>query len=366
MGGLVAPAFADERESFEHAVLTLQETYGANVTADQLYRAALAGVTQQLDTLVGRPGHAVLSPTEHAAAIEWHGGQRYGLAAEFIVVPGQGIVITDIYSGGPAANAGLGKGDVIVAMNDHPFTGLPAELILAIADQQASPTVVLDVRRAEGLRRISVTRGPWRLDTARVDVYGDVAVLRLPFFGPGTVSATVAALSKLPSDTPIVLDLRDNEGGQLDAMVSVAELFLPARTTVALVEAANGTTRAVKTGARAPSLPAPRVVLVDHGTAAVAEAFVAALRQHTQAPVVGGTTAGQDGLVAWVRVDDQTFLQVFSDGLRDPQGRTWASIGITPDVVSQPGSRPMPVSPGQMPPDVQLDAAVHLARRTIE
>jgi carboxyl-terminal processing protease len=357
-------AHAAGPDDVRQAIEVIEATYGAQVDAAELYRAALQGIAVELDRAVGRPGHAILTETEHSAVDAWLDGHRKGIAAEFAVVAGQGIVITDVYPGGPASRAGLEIGDLVVAIDNHPFTGLPAELILGIAGTIESREVILDIRRPEGLRRVPVSRGPWRLDTARSFQHHDVSVLKLPFFGPQSARAVAAALADHPADASLVIDLRTNEGGRLDAMLDVASLFIPKGRPVVLVD--HGTDQPTAYSAR-PSIEIPRpgaiVILVDRDTAGTAEAFAAALREESRAILVGSPTAGHAGLPRWVALDHGLTMQMMDDRLLGTGGETWASTGLIPDILSQPVSRTMPVRPGQVPPDVQLDVAVQVAER---
>jgi hypothetical protein len=93
-------AHAAGPDDVRQAIEVIEATYGAQVDAAELYRAALQGIAVELDRAVGRPGHAILTETEHSAVDAWLDGHRKGIAAEFAVVAGQGIVITDVYPGG--------------------------------------------------------------------------------------------------------------------------------------------------------------------------------------------------------------------------------------------------------------------------
>lgn len=363
--GLTLPsARAADPDQVRHAVQTVQEMYGDQLDAETLYQAALEGIAAELDRTTGRPGHAVFDVAERTAVEAWLDGQRSGIAAEFTVIPGQGIIITDIYPDGPAEKAGLQVGDLVVAIDDHPFTGLPSELILGIAATPRSPEVVLDIRRPEGLRRVPVSRGVWRLDTARSFDHHGSRVLKLPFFGPGSAQAVQTALSDLPVDAPLIIDLRTNEGGRLEAMLKVAALFVAKDTTVAMVDEGQAQPRIHRAPAGAEARwTGALCVLTDRDTSGTAEAFAAALRHQRGAILVGTPTAGRDGLPRQVALDGGLTLQVVDHRLLDPRGMSWASSGLVPDILSQSVTHTMPVQTGALPPDIQLDVAVQVIDR---
>lgn len=365
MFGLALPsARAADPVQVRQAVQAVHEMYGDQIDSATLYRAALEGIAAELDRTTGRPGHAVFDAAERTAVNAWLDGHRSGIAAEFTVIPGQGIIITDIYPDGPAEQAGLQVGDLVVAIDDHPFTGLPSELILGIAATPRSPEVVLDIRRSEGLRRVPVSRGAWRLDTARAFEHQGTTVLKLPFFGPGSVEAVQTALSDHPLDAPLIIDLRTNEGGRLEAMLAVAGLFLAEGTPVTMVDEDRASPRVHRAPAGAETRwTGDLCVLMDRDTTGTAEAFAAALKHQRGAILVGTPTAGRAGLPRHVALGGDLTLQVVDQRLLDARGMSWAASGLVPDILSQSVTHTMPVKTGVLPPDIQLDVAVQVADR---
>ena len=337
--------------------------YGDQIDSATLYQAALEGIAAELDRTTGRPGHAVFDTAERKAVNAWLDGHRSGIAAEFTVIPGQGIIITDIYPDGPAEQAGLQVGDLVVAIDDHPFTGLPSELILGIAATTRSPEVVLDIRRPGGLRRVPVSRGAWRLDTARAFEHRGTTVLKLPFFGPGSVEAVQTALSDHPLDAPMIIDLRTNEGGRLEAMLAVAGLFLAEDTPVAMVDEGRTPPRVHRAPAGAKTRwTGDLCVLTDRDTSGTAEAFAAALKHQRGAILVGTPTAGRDGLPRHVDLDGDLTLQVVDHRLLDARGMSGRRLVLFR--YPQPVGHPYDARhDGALPPDIQLDVAVQVTER---
>lgn len=357
-------AAAAGQDSVNEAIDLISDRYGDRVDPEILWRAATAGVAAGLDAQLGVNGSAVLTDAQYAQAQRWFAGERQGIGVEFSIAAGQGLRITDVFAEGPAARVGVETDDLVVAMDGHPFVGQPVQVIHAIVAQATGPEVVLEVRRrAERLRRLEVQRGPYDIsDVKPQHAEADVPVLRIPFFGTGTARSLAKALRDTPDGShAVVLDLRDNTGGQIDEAVSAAEIFLDPGAVILQQEGPDGqrTQRAAE-GER--TYQGDVVMLVNQGTRGAAEAFAAALRGHGVARLVGTRTGGDDAVPAYHPLGNDLVLQIPESSLLDPSGRSWRRAGLDPDVVVEPIQSSLPPAAGAPPPDLQRDAAQQLAR----
>ena len=326
-----------------------------------LRRAAVEGIARELDELTGIPGHAVYTTTEWSAREDWRRGHREGVALEYGVVSGRGIVVTDVYPDGPADRAGLQRGDLVVGVDRHPLTGLDDEAIHTVVLGARGDRVVLDVRRGTELHTVPVERGPWHSGLVRSFAVEGGVVVRIPFFGEGTAAQLATTLAALTPETGLVIDLRNNTGGLLDEAVAAADLFLAKDEVIVHVDDPEGRCDP-RLSTRAPVWSGQAVVIVNRATAAEAEAFVAALHTRAQAPIVGTWTAGRDDLPEGRSIGDGLVLQVPGHRMRDPLGRSWAGRGLQPDVLSTPIDIVLPATPGGALPDLQREAALQLIR----
>jgi carboxyl-terminal processing protease len=185
--------------------------------------------------------------------------------------------------------------------------------------------------------------------------------VRIAYFGKGVGRALAAAVDRLRDEKAVVIDLRSNEGGLLDEAVACAALFLEPGARFGSKQRWGQPAEQVVVPAAEP-YAGRVVVLVNRGTQAAAEAFVAALRQSAQARVrvVGTETGGQVAIPAWRELNDEVVLQVADFLLRAPDGSSWAGTGLRPDVLSGPLELPLAGPKGQLPPDVQLQTALRL------
>jgi len=357
-------AAAAGQDSVNEAIDLISDRYGDRVDPEILWRAATAGVAAGLDAQLGVNGSAVLTDTQYAQAQRWFAGERQGIGVEFSIAAGQGLRITDVFAEGPAARVGVETDDLVVAMDGHPFVGQPVQVIHAIVAQATGPEVVLEVRRrAERLRRLEVQRGPYDIsDVKPQHAEADVPVLRIPFFGTGTARSLAKALRDTPDGShAVVLDLRDNTGGQIDEAVSAAEIFLDPGAVILQQEGPDGQ-RTQRAAEDARTYQGDVVMLVNQGTRGAAEAFAAALRGHGVARLVGTRTGGDDAVPAYHPLGNDLVLQIPESSLLDPSGRSWRRAGLDPDVVVEPIQSSLPPAAGTPPPDLQRDAAQQLAR----
>lgn len=355
-------ARAAGQDSVDQAIELIEDRYGDRVDPEILWRSATAGVAAGLDAQLGVSGSAVLTASQYEDARRWFDGERQGIGVEFSIAPGQGLLITDVFDGGPAAQGGVQGQDLVVAMDGHPFVGQPAQVIHAIVAQANGPRVVLEVRRGdERLRRIEVARGPYDISDVKPQPSGsDIPVLRIPFFGKGTARSLARALQEAPAGAPaVVLDLRDNTGGQVDEAVAAADLFLAQGAVVLQLEGPDGR-RQPRAAAGPRAFEGEVVALVNQGTRGSAEAFLAALRGHGIARLVGTRTGGDDAVPAFHPIGNDLVLQIPEHSLLDPSGRSWRSSGLSPDVVVEPVRSSLPPAAGAAPPDLQRDAALQL------
>jgi carboxyl-terminal processing protease len=155
-----------------------------------------------------------------------------------------------------------------------------------------------------------------------VDRDGDLVAVAVRTITP---AAPLLVRRALRGASTVVLDLRGNPGGDLDAAVRIVELFLPAGSLVAVVEDAYGHRTERRTRGR-PAFGGPVEVWVDRGTASAAEVVAAALRDHGRAEVVGGPTWGK-GTVAAARDGVLTTIGV----VRSPSGHPMGGVAAAQD-----------------------------------
>ena len=356
-------ASAQDDAAFEAALRVLGERYPAEMKSGALYRAAIAGMADHVDELSATDGSGVLTERDMARLSARQRGERQGIGVQFFVLPGQGLVVNQVFSGSTAEKAGIRSGDLVVAVNDVPLTGQSGPAILNMLGAVQPPRVMLDVRRVGApTRTYSVAWGTYWLGAVEACVGTEVQCVVVQHLGVGSSAALEQALIRLDPAKGVLIDLRMCEEGVLDEMLSAADLFLEAGEVV-VQQTTPGASAAVVSTAHTPEAWGGRVVLlVDEGTSGLAEAFAVALREQAGARLVGTTTSGRGSTESYLPLGGGLTLRLADVQLRSPAGRSWSAHGLAPDVVVEHPDVFLPVVGSQDLPDLQLEAAIRMVR----
>lgn len=358
-----APAVpVDEIETFAAVWRTLEEAYVDPVDQRRLMGGAVRGLLQALD-----PHSAYLERSDLPEFDARTFGQYAGLGVEVFHMAGELTVIAPL-EGSPAARAGLMPGDVIVRVDGR---GVPADdPVAAVAMLRGEPgtIAVLEVFRESAPEPLEfrVAREPVRIRSARADwLEPGLARLRIAEFHAGTASevrARLRALVRSAGRAPdgLVLDLRGNPGGVVDAAVATADAFLDAGAIVHTRGRIEGmaSTASAQSGDLLDG--APIVVLVDRGTASAAEIVAGALKDHRRALVMGQRTFGKGSIQSVFDLDNGDAIQITTGRYYTPAGRSIQADGIAPDIALAELALAVPDRSASLA-EVERDLPGHLA-----
>lgn len=356
--GPVPPARAQELDVVEAAARIIEERVPAGVQEGGLDRAAIEGMTRWLDEATGVPGNALLTEEQHAELQQRLRGERFGLGIEFTVAPGRGLLVTGVRPGSPAAASSVHPGDIIVAIDDRAFIGQPGPAIVAMVAERTrrGGPVALDLKRGdEALHRQTLQPAAFTAPPARVTRDDDHLQVVIDVVGDGVAELVRGELETAPQ--AVVLDLRDVSEGRLDSALALAGLFVgPDRPLLWTVDPSGARQAHHSRGSAA--FFGPLIVLVNRGTAGVAEALVAALDSGASTTVAGTRTAGVASVPSFHPLGDGLVLQLADTALLSADGGSWAGRGLAPDLLVEPVQVPLVGPVRATPPDIQLDAAL--------
>jgi len=355
-GSLVAsrlPAAAPEAGSWEYAHLfaevmeRVKRDYVEPIDDQVLLESAIRGMVSDLDT------HSeYLDEAEYEDIRVSTSGSYTGVGLEVGTQDDTISVIAPI-DGSPAALAGMRAGDTILAIDDESVDATRLRDAIKLLRGRAGTVVSLTVLREPGEQ---VLIFDLRRDNVRVaSVSGDVLDARIGYarisqFTDSTASELASAIDAIVDGLAdagdgglegLVLDLRNNPGGILDAAVDVSDLFLDSGVIVS-ADGRTAEARFSKEAHRGDILDgAAMVVLVNRGSASAAEIVAGALQDHGRALIVGTGTFGK-GLVQTVMpLSRGRAIKLTTSRYYTPSGDSIHKTGIAPDVfIEDDGTHP--------------------------
>ncbi len=291
---------------FSEVLETIDRYYLEPVDDQRLFEGALNGMVRKLDD------YSAFLPRSEAPQFQESLDQQYGgIGIEVIEGPQQGVTIKSPIIGTPAFKAGLKVGDTIVAVDGKKIAGVSLRELVKLLRGKPGEAVSLTIRRAGDnepldfklvralIKMDSVTGyqrdadGAWDFMLPGDDRLG---YTRIDVFGEATVSEFEVALKALATKNcrGLVIDLRNNPGGLLQAAERICDLFVPAGALIVSTRGrdARERNRYLASGS-GPYQTLPLVVLVNDKSASAAEIVAACLQDHHRATVVGERTWGK-------------------------------------------------------------------------
>lgn len=348
-GGLT-PLPLEELQQLAAVFGMVKTDYVEPVDEKKLITDAISGMVSSLD-----PHSVYFDKKSFKEFREGTSGRFVGVGIEIAQEDGLVKVVSPI-EGSPADRAGLKPNDLITKIDDTVVKGLSLNDAVKKMRGEPKTKVVLMIFRKDENRTfpVTITREEIRTQSVRSKVIEPgYAWIRLSQFQERTVDDFANKVEQIYKQDPnlkgLVLDLRNDPGGLLDAAVAVSAAFLPENVTVV---STNGQLAESKfTYKAAPEfyqrrsaadplkrLPAaiktvPLVVLVNEGSASASEIVAGALQDYKRATIMGNQTFGK-GSVQTVRpLGPDTGLKLTTARYYTPSGKSIQAKGIVPDVM---------------------------------
>jgi carboxyl-terminal processing protease len=341
----------------EQALNILTSRYFRPLKRSALVDLALSGMVAGLED----PYSHYLDPSSYQSRNEPE-TPRIGIGIEIKSEP-EGLRITGVVEGSPAARAGLKRGDLIVKVGSTSLANRGDGYGLDLIRGPEGTSVTLTVMRGETERVFSVERAPVVVPvaTSRILSYDRLRIgyLGLTGFSEGSgdkLRAEVHAAMDAHA-RGLILDLRGNGGGLIGEAINVASIFL-AHGTIMSAEERGQPPRVYTARDDAIAPDTPLVVLVDRGTASSAEIVTAALQDHGRAKVVGARTYGKGVFQQTLQLVNGGALDITIGQFFTPNGHNLGDgvhqgSGIVPNIEAPEDSHP------------PADEALTVAERTV-
>jgi carboxyl-terminal processing protease len=332
-----------------------QEYVDQPVNDTQLMEGAISGMMQSL----GDPHSTYMNPQAYKDATSLLAGSYAGIGS-LVDTTGQLLTITKPFPNSPAEKAGLQSGDQIIAVDGKDMTSLLPEAVRQKVLGTEGTTVRLTIQRPGEIAPfdVQITRAVIVVPSVTGKMLdNNIAYIEITTFGDTTAKDLHDQLAKLMAQKPkgLILDLRDNGGGYLDAGIAVASEFISSGVIVS-EKAGNGTITPHEaiSGGLATNKSLPMIVLVNGFSASASEIVAGALQDTGRAKLLGETSYGKGTVQNWMPLsDNQGAVRVTIARWLTPNGNSIDKKGLTPDIVVTMTSDDIKANK-----DPQLDAAV--------
>ena len=241
------------------------------------------------------------------------------------------IEIVKVISGTTAEKAGLLAGDQILEVNQTDVQGASLATVGALIRGEIGRELQLRVLRNSEKIEFSVATERVNLNTVEgSQIDNGVAYLAITNFASGTADEAKSAISSLDSRNGVILDLRNNPGGQIQEAVNVAEIFIGNGLITSYK--VSGQERVFNARNRNPIL-SPIVVMINRGTSSAAELLAATIQDRNRGVVIGERSYGKGSVQEFVTLQDGSKIELTVALYLTPSGRTIEGVGVTPDLV---------------------------------
>ncbi len=359
---LVQPAFAfaDEPASVEQATEEVYEInadvyyageyllnvldiidrayVGSDVSIDELIDGAISGMTEKLDDY-----SEFFDDKETYDFIDNVEQSQYGMGISYFVSEGQYPVVFDVFIDGPADKAGVKEKDVIISIDGNDVKDLSEEGINEIVKKNKDKAIELKVKRESQIISLNITVGQYSMPTVFVSKLQDLAAgldkqkadkaryVQITSFTSNTGAEFKKAVERMKKENveSIILDLRYNPGGVVDAAYDVCEALIQDDAIIS-VGTKDYSQIVVSENKEAPFKNI--AVLVNGETASSAELTAAALKEKG-AVVIGSNTFGKGVVQALITLPEHGTLKLTTEEIFTKSGKKINGVGVAPDVL---------------------------------
>ncbi|MGE5626194.1 MAG: S41 family peptidase [Bacillota bacterium] len=317
----------------------VKQQYVEPVDDKTLIKGAIRGMLGNLD-----PHSDFLDKAAFSDMEDFTRGEYNGIGIDIGEDDNGDVVVVTPIDGSPAARAGVQAGDAILQVNDTATDGLTLDQVSDLLKGKPGTSVTLTLLPEDSDRTYTVklTREEVRVPSTHAELLAKgYGYLRISDFGDDTAGGVAKGMKELvkKNGAPLaglVLDIRNNPGGLLDAAVAVSDDFLEH----GLIVSARG--RAPDANFQRRASPgdildgAPLVVLVNEGTASAAEIVAGALQDNHRALILGNQTFGKGSVQTVIPLPQGDAIKLTTSLYYTPSGRSIQAEGIVPDVVVDP------------------------------
>ncbi|OGI48896.1 MAG: peptidase S41 [Candidatus Muproteobacteria bacterium RIFCSPHIGHO2_12_FULL_60_33] len=332
-----APLPLDELRTFTEVFSRIKADYVEPVEDKKLLEDAVQGMLAGLD-----PHSAYLDSESFRDMRVETEGQFGGLGIEVTMENGFVKVVSPIEDT-PAARGGVKPGDLVIRLDDKAVKGMTLTEAVRVMRGKPGTDITLTIVREGATKplKITLTRAIIKIQSVKSRMLEPgFGYVRITQFQAGTDKGLADIIKKLEAENKgalrgMVLDLRNNPGGVLNAAVGVSDAFLD-KGLIVYTEGRVADSK-MKLSATPGDLlnGTPIVVLINGGSASASEIVAGALQDHKRAVIMGTKSFGKGSVQTIVPISNGAALKITTARYFTPNGRSIQALGIVPDIVTE-------------------------------
>ncbi len=343
----------------------IQDKYPDYIKNDAMITGALDGMLKSLDQY-----SAYYSPDEYIFMRSDYNGRYGGIGITYTML-NQFYKITNVISGDAADLAGIRKGDVITQVDNIPVNTLSfAKVSNMIRGPIGKKVKITVLRQEKEILNFIITRQEIKAEDIIYDTYDNIAIFKITSFSQQTYDQLLFGIKKIvlqnKNINSIILDLRDNPGGALEAAFDVSNLFLQDYVKIVSIKTKENYVLEEYVANDLPDIihGLPIVILVNNESASASEIVAAALQDNKRAVLVGETTFGKATVQAFVELVSVpgAAVKITTGHYYTPKDSKIDKVGITPDVEIKNPNNIKPTNEDLIVEgDIQMKKAIQIA-----
>ena len=314
----------------------LRDNYDGTLTQQQVLDGLKHGLAQST-----KDPYTVFFTAQEANAFNSElQGTISGIGAQLELDQDNNIVIVAPLAGSPAEAAGLRAKDIIVTIDGGSTSGMSVnDAVQKIRGQKGTSVKLGIVRNKTQALNFTITRDTIQIPTAVSKILdNNIGYLQVSQFSEDTDSLVTKAVADFQAKhvTKVILDLRDNPGGEVTTAVQLSSLWLQQGDVIVQQKRGNSVIDTQYANATNSLHGMKTVVLVNGGSASASEITALALRDHKAAYIIGEKTYGKGVVQQLIPFSDGSSLKVTIAKWYSPNGTNVNHVGITPDQIVTP------------------------------
>lgn len=338
-GGMFRGNFASENISEQDVQDKLDRINGLieryYLYEDEIDKDSLIdGIYSGYASALGDPYTEYYNKEETQSLLETTSGEFSGIGATMSLSVDSGeITVVNVYKDSPAEKAGIREGDILYQVDDRETAGVDLSTVVSWIKGEKGTDVTLHILRDGEDIETTATRDIVEIRTVEYEMKdGQTGYIAVTEFDDVTYDQFKAALEDLEAQgmEGLVIDLRNNPGGNLSTVTDMLKLLLPEGTIVSTKDKYGNTDEITCDGSR--EFMKPLAVLVNQYSASASEIFSGAVQDYGVGQIVGTTTYGKGIVQQLMDLGDGTYLKVTIAEYYTPSGRSINGTGVEPDV----------------------------------